>query len=118
MEPNWAIESIPDEDVVYLRVHENHFRDGTFVYLVFQNRGSGMSVEWCKYATPEEARQCARDPTKNGIVALAVGGVRAIPTQRVEHVPTHNRAHAEVRGEKDEEVRLKLSRLARWVIPL
>ena len=53
------------------------------------------------------------------VVRLNVGGVRAIKPLSVEHEPEpDNRAHTEVFGDKkkDPEVRLKLQRLAEWVI--
>ena len=50
---------------------------------------------------------------------MEVGEVRGIPGQSVDHSPlAENRAHTDVRGEKNEEVRLLLRRAAAVVVPL
>ena len=77
-----------------------------------------MSTDWEKYATPSDTKDRGRVPADNGVVSLPVGGARSIP-QGVEHTPNaENRAHADVLGEKTPEVRIKLRRLAVWVIPV
>jgi hypothetical protein len=80
-----------------------------------------MSVDWEKYATPQETRARARKPTENAVVRFEAGKVRALPGQSVEHSPdeeTGNRAHTDVSGEKNTEVRTQLSRIYEPVIPL
>lgn len=58
-----------------------------------------MSVDWEKYSTAEEARLRAKEPEKNGIVALIAGRVRAIDNLIVEHEPIlSNRAHSGIHG--------------------
>jgi hypothetical protein len=79
-----------------------------------------MSTDWGKYATPEETRVCARtDPDKYAVLQMNVGAVRSVPGQTVEHTPdeaNNNRAHTDVVGEKDEEARVKLRRIASVVL--
>ncbi len=78
-----------------------------------------MSVDWEKYSTPAQSQAIAKTPAKNAIVSLRAGEVRQIQTLRVEHEPRRdNRAHSEIFGEKDPEVRVKLSRLITWEIRL
>jgi len=81
-----------------------------------------MSVDWAKYATPQETRGRARTKdTDNAVVQLLAGKVRSVAGQRVEHSPNpsqNNRAHADVIGEKTTEVRTLLSRICVVVIPL
>jgi len=90
----------------------------------------GMSTDWQKYSTPEECRKRARDigkdPQKYEVIQMSVERIRAIPSQRVEHIPIYNpndsppllnRAHTDVFGEKDEEARLELFKLSQPAIP-
>lgn len=77
-----------------------------------------MSTDWDKYSTPEEACLRATDlpTTEFAVVALPVGEVRSL-SQLVDHDPLPaNRAHTNVIGEKDEEVRLKLARMAQVLL--
>jgi len=115
-------ESIPDQDLLFFRVHKSYVRNGDIIPGAFRDQGihplvRGMSTDWNKYSTPEESRWRARTPSDNGIASLDVGAVRAIPGLAVDHDPYwSNRAHTHVLGEKDTEARLKLKRLCRWVI--
>jgi len=103
---------------LYYRVHRTFVRDGKPVPSVFRDRDGGMSTDWSRYSTPDETRNRGQTPLDNGVIALDVWSVREIP-QRVEHEPLpDNRAHTEVFGEKDTEVRLKLLRIARWELPV
>jgi hypothetical protein len=77
-----------------------------------------MSTDWHRYATPAETRDRGRVPAENGVVSLQVGHVRSL-RQLVEHTPSDaNRAHTDVIGEKSDEVRMKLRRLAAWEISI
>ena len=80
---------------------------------------SGMSCDWEKYSTPEESRRRAKDPSANGVLTMLAGEIRSVPRQRLAHdpIPT-NRAHPQVFGDKDPEARLKLKRLASWILPV
>ena len=103
-----------------MRVHKNWRKsDGTAAASAFRNHGEGMSTDWEKYATPRDTRRRARQPEFNAVVSLHVGSVRQLPEQQVEHTPDverDNRAHTDVYGKKDEEVRIKLRRIAEIVI--
>ena len=115
----WQPEQIPDGDALFMRVHEHWRRDGFVSPGVFKNHGGGMSTDWERYATPSQTRARAKDPKKNGVISMIVGNVRELPGQRVEHTPDiehRNRAHTDVFGEKDEEIRVKLRRIASIVI--
>ncbi len=116
-------EDIPSADSVFMRAHETYFRDGDLQPGVFTSKeGPGMSVDWDRYSSEEQTRQRARKPEKNAVIRLSVGGIRKIDPLDVVHRPEpDNRAHSEVDLPTDEtltEIRLKLNRLVKIVIPL
>lgn len=117
----WPKEDIPDTDLLLMRVHiKTHAAKGMLSLGALQNRDGGMSTDWNKYATPSETRSRGRRPKDEyAVIQMQVGEVRAVPNQVVEHTPIYptNRAHTEVFGEKDEEVRVLLKRCAAWAIP-
>jgi len=77
----------------------------------------GCLLYWANYSTPEETLRRARNPEKNGVLKMQVSEVRAIPNQTVVHTPEKtNRARTDVLGMKDEEVRLKYTRICTWII--
>jgi hypothetical protein len=115
---NWPKEEIPDQDSLFMRVHRNNAPDGELAPGAFRDIGRGMSTDWQKYSTAEETRARAGVPQKNGVTCMVAGGVRSCGLL-VEHDPIPvNRAHTEIVGIKSTEVRFKLLRLARWVMPL
>ncbi len=117
---DWPIEIIPDNDKLFMRIHETWIQSGEPMPGVFKNHGSGMSTDWNKYSTPEETLKRARIPSKNAVIQMQVGDVRKIPGQQVQHTPLpDNRAHTDVLGEKDRdpEVRIKFRRIFNWAIP-
>lgn len=120
-QPEWPSEEIPDSDQLFMRVHETWFRDGSIIPKAFQNRNGAMSVDWERYAKPSETRRRARKrPEENAVVSLRAGEVRSVPGQEVKHTPNiekNNRAHTDVSGDKDTEVRVQLRRYAKVVIP-
>lgn len=112
-------EQIPDADPLYMRAHKNYFRDGELAPGVFRDHGAGMSTDWSRYATPADTRNRRRVPADNAVLSLVVGGVREIPGLAVQHTPQlDNDAHTDVFGEKTPEVRRKLLRICRIVLPL
>jgi hypothetical protein len=117
---NWPLEAIPDSARLFFRIHRNWLaRDGEIMPGFFKNTpaDSGMSCDWEKYSTPEESRSRAKDPSVNGVLAMIAGEIRLVPDQRLAHDPLPtNRAHSQVFGDKDPEVRLKLKRIASWVL--
>ena len=113
----WPQELIPDNDELFMRVHRQWTRNGNPIPGAFQDRDGGMSTDWANYSTPEETLRRARNPEKNGVLKMQVSEVRAIPNQTVVHTPEKtNRAHTDVLGMKDEEVRLKYTRICTWII--
>ena len=115
----WLVEDIPNEDRLFMRVERSFVSHGKFGPGVFKNRptkSDGMSTDWDKYSTPGATRERAKVPQNNGVIEMPVAEVRKIMGQTVVHRPIQsNRSHTEVLGPKDEEVRLKLRRVARWV---
>ena len=117
----WPKEDIPDEAVLYFRIHKWAYHGGVLNPSVFVDQEGGMSVDWAKYSDAVACRSRARNPGDNGVVSFNCGEVRQVPPLTVEHEPIQtgpemNRAHSEVLGEKDEEVQVKLSRISRWEI--
>lgn len=119
--PNWPKEHIPDEDQVYRRAHSNFcLPDGTPGPGIIEKKKPN-SVDWSKYSTPEESHKRATEPQKNAVVGFIAGEVRKMQSLTVEHTPEpieNNRAHSEINGVKDSEMRLKLLRICRLIIPL
>jgi len=114
-----VIEPIPDEDLLYMRVHKSYYRNGELLPIAFRDHDGGMSTDWSKYARPEETRSRARDPSKNGVISMVVEQVRAIERLAVEHVLLpENRAHTNVIGEKTMEIRAQLFLISNMAIPL
>ena len=113
----WPSEPIPNFHDLFMRVHRQWTKNGLPMPGAFKNRDDGMSTDWAKYSTSDETRSRGRNPADNGVVRMQVGTVRDLPDQRVEHTPeSNNRAHTDVLGEKDEEVRLKFVRICSWAI--
>ena len=122
-ELRWPIEEIPDADSVFMRAHQDYFRNGELQPGVFQPHGKGMSVNWDRYASAEGTKQQARNPEDNAVISMPVVKIRKIDDLRVEHTPeTTNQAHSDVfglpKGEQLTEVRVLLGRSATIVIPL
>lgn len=135
VEANFTIEEIPQGDRVYQRVARNVMENLNWSELnvgrQFREHGTGMSVEWNKYAEPHQvrSRRGARKPASEyGVIRLKVKEVRQ-NGMLVEHDPLGpdhefgpNQAHAEVRGinfpdgTPDPEKQMKLSRLAKVVL--
>ncbi len=123
VEPKWEAEEIPDEDFLFMRVHQNFLDDeGEPIPEAFRNRPpktGGMSTDWKKYSTAEETLGRARDPSANIIIELLTDAVRKIPDQSVVHSPdveNGNRAHTDIFGEKKPvEVRERFMQIYRKV---
>lgn len=113
----WSVEQLPDQDFLFMRVHRNWVHEGEPIPGAFRNRVRGMSTNWSKYSTSEETRQQGIKPEENGVIRMQVRRVRAIKDQAVEHTPMpSNRAHTDVTGEKDVQVRLMFLRIYDWEI--
>lgn len=118
LKPAWAVEDIPDLDLLFKRVHRKLFKaDGTIMTGAFSN--AEMSVDWARYSAPEETRGRKGNPEDNAVAQMCAGDVRKIPEQSVVHEPTTpNRAHSHVAGRKTQEVKVKLRRLVTTALPL
>lgn len=112
----WESEYIPDESNTYMRAHGQYFRGKILQPGVFRKRDGGMSVDWEKYATPEETRERTNgDPLASAVIRLPVVGIRDINQLDIKHTPDHtpelpNRAHSDVLGIPDGGVELTETR--------
>lgn len=115
----WPKEDIPDDDLLYLRAHRR-WLDEDALLNAFRDHDGGMSTDWSKWSSPQETLARAKEPAVNAVMQLSVGDVRSIRPLTVEHSPVQpqpildlpgNRAHTDVIGKKDQEVRLKLLRI-------
>jgi hypothetical protein len=131
MKEVWQPEEIPDDARLYMRVHRNDIDNrGRPLPGAFRNSPptpeGGMSTDWEKYSTPEATRQRGRQPEGNyAVIGLIAGRVRDIPNQRVQHTPVQdhtlhsdNRAHTDVLGLKNTEVRARYMLIFNLEIPL
>jgi hypothetical protein len=114
---------VPDHDSVFMRAHRNHFVNGIPGPGVYTAHEGGMSVDWCRYAQPQETKARARKPQDNAVLEMNVGHIRLIPSLDVLHTPEPtNRAHCDVPlPQEDEdltEIRLKLTSISKIAIPL
>ena len=123
---NWPIEFIPNEDILYYRMHKMFIEKDTNIIpsAGFRSQGNSMSTDWNKYSTPEKLRRRANNPEVNRITEMNVGDVRTIPLT-VNHAPDHvemNRAHTDVIGlvgilrSKLSKIRTQLATVSNWVI--
>lgn len=99
----WKIELIHDDAALYYRVHKGFVVEGEVIPGAFKERGEGenrgMSTDWNKYATAEDALNRSKNPNDNGIVSFNVGEVRNIKDIIVEHAPEQdNQAHSHIKG--------------------
>ncbi len=119
--PVWERESIPDGDLLHRRVHRKLINaSGGIRAGAFTDYKGDMSTDWSKYASPQETsrRGTGFHREEFAVVSILVGEVRHLG-QLVEHDPLpENRAHTNVIGEKNAEVRLKLARMCRIVITM
>jgi hypothetical protein len=94
----YSVETIPDTDKVYRRVHKSYVVDGALTPGAFCEIQGGMSTDWERYATPNQARLLAKKPEMNVIVSFITGNLRNI-NLKVVHSPNENRrSHADVIG--------------------
>ena len=114
----FPVETIPDGDTLYMRVHKTFVKNGELRPSVFVDREGGISTDWKKYATPQQAQGRTRIPSDNGVISLVAGPIRAVPLTVVHEPLDDNQAHTEVFGEKSEEVRVKLRRIFAWEIKI
>lgn len=95
----WPVEQIPDPARLFYRVHIGLLADKQLHPGVFREHSGSMSTDWENYSTPEESRNRAAQPERNGILALVAVTIRSIEPLEVGHEPTRtNRAHSSVHG--------------------
>lgn len=127
MSDDWEVEEIPNSADLFLRVHRSNIKPDRLTSKAFEARGGGMSVDWSKYATPEQTRNhFANGPHNYGVVGMSAGDVRKNNALDVKHTPIKNdpvfpdnRAHSDVIDSEDlvdAERILHLKRIVRWVI--
>lgn len=122
---DWPVEHIPDGCAVLMRAHQQYFsREGNLQPGVFRVHGSGMSVDWGKYSSPENTRdRASNNPHKNAVIRMLVLGIRQMPSLDVKHTPEpDNRSHSDVLGipsapEDRTEIRMILLGLSEVVLP-
>lgn len=131
----FPIEEIPNEDLLYYRVHtvnidyEETDPSKKIKLVAFDPHPKGstqMSTNWNKYSTPSELQQLAKVPEKNGVVSFVVGEVRNTPYPlQVIHDPIltedfRNQAHALILDiplrKNDIGIRVKLRDICSWEI--
>lgn len=128
----WSAEEIPDQDLLFVRVHRMWLRKSGGVSPGFfknrpDERTGAMSTDWSKYSSAEETRLRARKPEDNAVGRLLVAEVRAIPDQIVVHTPIQNdphladnRSHTDVKGPKEEtdlEIQDRFASICAIVLP-
>jgi hypothetical protein len=135
--PQFAIEEIPNEDLLYLRIHEvnidfeemDAYKRIKLVAFDPHPKGSTqMSTNWNKYSTPLDLRELAKVPEKNGVVSFPDDAVRKIPYPlHVIHDPIStetfiNQAHTLVfdvpQRKNDIGIRVKLRDICSWEITI
>ncbi|MFX0103801.1 MAG: hypothetical protein ACFFCS_29835 [Candidatus Hodarchaeota archaeon] len=124
----WEREHIPDEDFLFRRVHESFLDedDPDFIppAIFRESKGNGgVSVDWNKYSTSNDARNRAREPERNGIIEISAISIRDVENLEVNHVPIfNNRAHSNIVGlnglskQKRTKARWRLAQASSWVI--
>jgi hypothetical protein len=131
----FPIEEIPNEDLLYCRIHEVNIDQEEIdsrkkiKLIAFDPHPKGstqMSTNWNKYSTPLALQQLAKMPEKNGVVSFLVDAVRKIPYPlQVVHDPIsaeqfRNQAHALILDvptrKNDIGIRVKLRDICSWEI--
>ncbi len=126
----FAVEEIPDEDLLFLRVHKINVQNNKLLPIAYKIKGEGgLSTDWSRYSTPQQSRERARIPSDNGVVSFEVKSVRK-GELKVLHCPiegdlelaiTPNQAHSEIHGIPSHDpdktkIRLLLGRIYKWEI--
>ncbi len=133
----FLIEEIPNEDLLYCRIHEVNIdheemdANKKIKLIAFDPHPKGstqMSTNWNKYSTPLALKELAKVPEKNGVVSFLVDSVRKIPYPlQVIHNPIstesfRNQAHALILDipprKNDIGIRVKLRDICTWEIPI
>jgi hypothetical protein len=124
------IETIPDEDILYCRVHLSNIdkengkiKPSAFDPTPFENP-DGLSVNWSKYSNAEQTKQevtlFGKKVENYSVVSFLTLEVRNISLQ-VIHKPTKNRAHSLIlnippRKQNDARITMLLRDICKWEI--
>jgi hypothetical protein len=93
------VEDIPNPDRLFMRVPVQWLPARALHPGVFREIEGAISTDWEKYSTAQAARERARNPVQNGVIAIVAGDVRDIEGLTVEHEPiSKNRAHCGIHG--------------------
>jgi hypothetical protein len=122
----WPVEPVPDEANLFRLVHRFKLKPSGLprASAFTPADDGGVSTEWDRYASVEETRELARtvfhrSPEEFAVVGVVAGDVRSLDGLLVQHTPRRsNRAHTDIIGTFDEEVRVKLARMSRMVLAL
>lgn len=96
---SFEIEDIPNDGILYYRVHKSYIIENEVIPGAFRSRGDGMSTDWNKYSTPEESQARSKTPDDNAIVSFSVLKIRSNPVLSAIHKPEpDNRSHSLVNG--------------------
>lgn len=128
MTEKWQIESIPDSDTLYFRIHKQNVFDNKDLKNIIRPRafcntpasGSNMSTDWSKYVTPQltlnhvsKQYKTGKTEFKNkedfGVVSFSVVKIKEIDSNHavlhapIQNIPEiigdpNNRAHAIIDG--------------------
>jgi hypothetical protein len=134
-EENYIIETIPDEDILFYRVHktkidqEESDEKKKIMLIAFDPQPKGcteMSTDWSKYSSAFDTQNKAKIPTDNGVLSFIVSRVRNAPFPlEVRHDPVlnehfKNKSHALISSvpprKNDIGIRLKLRDICNWEI--
>jgi len=96
----FEVEEILNDSILFYRVHKTYVRDGQLIPGVFKERGEGvekgMSTDWNKYSTAEQALERSANIQDNGIVEGIIEKIRNIPLPVVHFPYDYNRAHSNI----------------------
>lgn len=126
-QPDWPEEAIEDEHWLYRRLPPVFIKpDGTISDKLFMRNSEAnpnrkepdpdVSVDWERYATPEQSLAMAGRPT-HGICGLQAGFPRSLDLTAI-HTPDRergNRAHASIRGNEGPRAKARCFQLAEQV---
>lgn len=106
----FPVESIPDEDHLYMAVKRAHVDPITLkpTSAAYRNHGTGlskgMSTDWDRYASPVDTQNRLGNPEMHGVVVMSVEKIRGIAIYSVIHDPVcQNQAHTNVTGPKSKD---------------
>ena len=87
---DWPIETIPDDDFLYRRVHTSLLDASDLDFIppaAFRAINDEVSVEWAKYTLVNAKLLRARDPRVNGLIEIKASHIRCIDFLDVIHAP-------------------------------